>query len=79
MVTFTVGINYCWQGRSLGKFKELLNLDVVGKRGQLQTIQWGQFENETVHQSNLKEVTACLSGGKTRRRRHRKQRKTRRH
>ena len=53
---------------------ELLTLD-VGKR----TIQWGQFEKGTVHQNNFKEVKICPSGGKTRRRRHRKQRKTRRH
>ena len=74
MSTFTVGVNYCWQGRSIGTFKELLTLD-VGKR----TIQWGQFEKGTVHQNNFKEVKPCSIGGKTRRHRNRKQRKTRRH
>ena len=66
------GVNYCWQGRSVGKFKQILTLYDRKK-----TVQWGEFEKATIHQDNLAEVKACSIGGKTRRRR--RQRKTRRH
>jgi hypothetical protein len=75
MATFEAnGQSYCYLRQNIGKFKEFLTLYERKK-----TIQWAQFEKQLIHQANFGEVKVCPSGGKTRRRRNRKQRKTRRH
>lgn len=80
MGTFTVGVNYCWRGRSIGKYEGTAAV-VSGTRD----IIYSRFRHpdghdELINPFNTKEVTPCpLKGGKTRRRHHRKQRKTRRH
>jgi len=71
---------YCFQGTKIGKFQEIVTNYLRGNK----IVNYGKFllpdgTDRLIHQANLEEVKVCPSGGKSRRRRNRKQRKTRRH